>query len=222
MVLFKDRLGAGKQLAKQLKKYKEKKDCIILAIPRGGVAVGYGLAKELKIPLGIIVARKLPIPWDPEAGFGAIVNDEVVLNEQLVARLGLSKDEINSIVKMVKAELKRRRSVYDKRFELDIKNKIVIIVDDGLASGFTMLAALKYIKKKRPKKIIVAVPTASFAAIKELEKKLGKDKIIALKISYEPIFAVADSYKEFPDLSDEEVTKYLESVKKRSKIKKIK
>lgn len=211
MVLFKNRLDAGKQLAKKLKQYKGK--CIILTIPRGGVAIGYSLAKELKVPLGIIVARKLPIPWDPEAGFGAIVNDSVVLNEALVAQLGLSEDEINSVIEQVKREIKRRHSVYDKKFELPIRDKIIIVVDDGLASGFTMLAALKHIKKKKPKKLMVAVPVVSFVAIKEIEKELGKDKIIALKISHEPIFAVADSYKEFPDLSDEEVIKFLEDVK---------
>ena len=159
--MFKTREEAGKLLAKKLDKYKERKDVLILAIPRGGVPIAYQLSKILNLKFDLIIPRKLPIPSDPEAGFGAVINNTIVLNKELLARLNLSKKEIDNVVKEVQEEIKRRNQIYRKGKQFpNLKNKIAIIVDDGLASGYTMLAAIKYLKKQA-KKVVVAVPVSS-------------------------------------------------------------
>jgi len=204
--MFANRKEAGMLLAKKLKKFKGK-NVIVLAIPRGGVPVAYSIAKELNVKLDLIIPRKLPIPYDPEAGFGAVINNTVVLNKKLLAVLDLTGDEIAKIIKNVQEEVKRRIKKYrgDKPLP-NLRGKTVIIVDDGLASGYTMLAAIKYIKKKA-EKVVVAVPVASLSAAKEVKPKA--DEFICLILSSEPVFAVASFYEEFPDLTDNEVINYL-------------
>jgi len=207
-VLYKNRLDAGKKLGERLKCYKGGK-VLILAIPRGGVPVGYEVAKFLEAPLDVIVARKLHIPWSPEAGFGALAPDgTIVLNEEMVADLGISEKVIQEVKKEVLVEIRRREKNYREGKSLPvIKNKIVIVVDDGLASGYTMIAAIKFLKKKKPAKIIVAVPTASESAYSEV-KKLA-DETISLYVQKGYPYAVASFYEEWSDLTDEEVTGYL-------------
>lgn len=207
-ILYKDRLDAGKKLTERLRKYKNK-DVLVFAIPRGGVPVGYEVAKFLEAPLDVIVARKLHIPWEPEAGFGALAPDgTMVLNEEMVADLGIDEKIIKEVKKEVLEEIRRREKVYrgEKPFP-EIKNKTVIVVDDGLASGYTMIAAVKFLRKKEPKKIIVAVPTASESAYHEV--KGVADEVITLYTQKGYPYAVASFYKEWYDLSDEEVVKYL-------------
>ena len=211
---FYNREDAGKQLAKKLVKYKNK-NVLVLAVPRGGVPVGYYAAKALDAEFDLIVPRKLPIPWDPEAGFGAVTLDTVALNDNLVQRLGLTQEEIDKIAENIRAEVKRRTKVYrgDKPFPI-LKNKIVIIVDDGLASGYTVLAAIKSVKKHDGvKKIIVASPVTSMGAYDLLKKEA--DEVMCIKYSSEIIFAVASFYENFEDLSDEEVKKYLNNTKQK-------
>lgn len=204
--MFANREEAGMLLAKKLIKLKGK-NTVILAIPRGGVPVAYSVAKKLSAKLDLIIPRKLPIPYDPEAGFGAVIDNTVVLNKRLLSRLNLSVEEITKIIKEVQKEVKRRIKRYRGSKPLpDLKNKTVIVVDDGLASGYTMLAAIKYIKKKA-KKVVVAIPVASVSAVKEVKPKA--DEFICLKTSHEPVFAVASFYESFPDLTDEEVINYL-------------
>ena len=207
-MLFRTREEAGKFLAEKLKRYKNRKDVIILAIPRGGVPVAYSIAKALNLKFDLIIPRKLPIPFDPEAGFGAVINNTIVLNEELLERIHLSKNEINNIIKEVREEIKRRNKEYRKRKPFpNLKNKTVILVDDGLASGYTMLAAVRDIKKTA-KKVIVAVPTASLSAFNKVKKEAD---VISLQVSNERIFAVASFYMSFPDLADKEVINYLEN-----------
>ncbi len=204
--MFVNREEAGMLLAKKLTKFK-RKNAILLAIPRGGVPVACSVAKELNVKLDVIVPRKLPIPYDPEAGFGAVINNTVVLNKKLLGRLDLSIGEITKIIREVQKEVKRRIKKYrGKKPFPNLKNKIVVLVDDGLASGYTMLAAIKHIKKEA-KKVVVAVPVASISAAKEVKPKA--DEFICLIISPEPVFAVASFYESFPDLTDDEVTSYL-------------
>jgi putative phosphoribosyl transferase len=207
-VLYKDRLDAGKKLAEKLKKYKGK-DVFIFAIPRGGVPVGYEVAKFLEAPLDVIVARKLHIPWNPEAGFGALAPDgTAVLNEEMVADFGIDEKVVREVKKEVLEEIKRREKVYrgEKIFP-KIKNKIVIVVDDGLASGYTMMAAVDFLKKKKPAKIIVAVPTSSESAYAEVKE--AADETVSLYVQKGYPYAVASFYKEWRDLTDEEVINYL-------------
>ncbi len=208
VVLYKNRTDAGKKLAKRLENYKGK-NILIFAIPRGGVPVGYKVAKFLKAPFDVIVARKLHIPWSPEAGFGALAPDgTMILNEEIVIDLGIDEKVIQEVKEEVLKEIKRREKIYrgDKPFP-KIENKIVIIVDDGLASGYTMVAAIKFLQKMKPAKIVVAVPTASESAYREV--KQAADEIISLYVQKGYPYAVANFYEEWYDLTDDEVVSYL-------------
>ncbi|MEM5799022.1 MAG: phosphoribosyltransferase family protein [Candidatus Aenigmatarchaeota archaeon] len=204
--MFYDRAQAGEVLAEELKKLKVSKDFLILAIPKGGVLVGHSIAKMLGLKLSIVPVRKLPIPWSPEAGFGAVAIDgSLCLNKKLVRELGLKEDEIKRIVKVVLKEVKRRQRIFGSM--PNIKNKNVIIVDDGLASGYTALAALKLAKRKGAKRIIIASPVASLSAYRLLRRYA---KVICLYVDRSRVFAVASFYRHFPELSDEEILKCLE------------
>jgi putative phosphoribosyl transferase len=200
-MIFRDRSDAGKKLSEHL----PQRDAIVLAIPRGGVPVGYEVAKKLGAPLDLIMPRKLPIPSEPEAGFGAVAPDgTVVLNEGLVGYLGLSPAEIENIVGDVLKEVRRRVREYRGNKPLpDLKGKNVIVVDDGLASGYTMIAAVRAIRKERPKKIVVAVPCSPESSLERLEKEA--DQVVCLAVQRYGPFAVASYYERFPDLSDDEV-----------------
>jgi predicted phosphoribosyltransferase len=203
--VFDDRLHAGELLAKKLEEYKGKKDTYVLAIPAGGVQVAFIVAKRLRIPLDLAITRKLHVPWNREVGFGAISwNGTIFLNESLITSLGLTRDDIDRCAVEEKEVIRRRLKKFrgDKPFP-NLKNKTAIIVDDGLASGFSMLTTLKTIEQMDVKEKIVAIPTASTSAI-DLIRPFA-DKVICLNIRSGPIFAVADAYKEWYDLEDEDV-----------------
>jgi predicted phosphoribosyltransferase len=208
--VFKDRIHAGELLAKKLWKYKGE-DAIVLAIPAGGVPVGYRIAVDLQLPLDLIVVRKLPIPYSPEAGFGALTTDgTVVLNEPLVGELGLTKEEIDMYASARMREVKERlRKFRGDRPFTDLKEKIAIIVDDGLASGYTMTAAILSVRKQLPRRIVVAVPTAHLGALEKISAYA--DEIICLNIRSGFLFAVADAYLKWYDLDDSEVIDYLKN-----------
>lgn len=209
--VFRDRVHAGELLSQKLKDYDSKKDVLVLVVPSGGVPVGSILANKLHIDFDVIVVRKVQIPWNTEAGFGSVTWDgEVILNEPLVQHLGLSKTSTEKAVTQTKKIVKERLKKFRGQRPLpDLHDKTVILVDDGLASGFTMLAAIKSIKKKKPKEIVIAVPTASLGAVELLTPEV--DKLVCLNIRSSYVFAVADAYMEWYDLSDEEVMRYLES-----------
>lgn len=206
--VFRDRVHAGELLASKLKPYVGK-DSIVLAIPSGGVPLGSTLAKELGLQMDLIIVRKLPIPYNTEAGFGSMSwNGEVKLNEKLVEQLELSDPEIDSIIRDVKSELDKRMEIFrGNRPFPELKGKTAIIVDDGLASGYTLLAAISSVKKLSPARIIVAVPTASKNAVDLLAPYV--DEIFCLNIRETKIFAVADAYQEWHDLTQQEVLKLL-------------
>ncbi len=206
--VFRDRVHAGELLASKLKSYVGK-DSIVLAIPSGGVPIGSTIAKELGLQMDLIIVRKLPIPYNTEAGFGSMSwNGEVKLNEKLVEQLQLSDSEIDSIIADVKRELDKRMEIFrGKRPFPELKDKTAIIVDDGLASGYTLLAAISSVKRLSPARIIVAVPTASKNAVDLLA--LYVDEIFCLNIRETKIFAVADAYQEWHDLTQHEVLKLL-------------
>lgn len=209
MILFPNRLEAGEALSAKILE-KKWENPIILGVPRGGVPVGYPTAKKLKCPLDVVLVRKIPVPWSPEAGYGAIALDgTVVLNEFLLSRLKLSEKDIQSGTKKVLEEVIRREKVYRQgKWPLDLKGKTVFITDDGLASGYTTLAAVKWVVKQLPFKVIVASPVASDSAMEVL--KPHADELIVLHISYAYSFAVACFYKDFSDMTDEELLKILE------------
>jgi putative phosphoribosyl transferase len=208
-MLFADRQDAGRKLAENLRQYQDKGG-IVLAIPRGGVPVGFEVAKALNLPLDIIVSRKIQIPGNSEAGFGAVSSEgEVILNPQIAPFLGLSKDEIAKLTGKVLKEIERRERVLrSKRSFPRLKDRIVILVDDGLAAGYTMLAAIKSVKKQKPKKVVVAVPVSSGSAASLIKPQV--DKLVCLYTH--PIFlpfAVASFYKKWRDLTDEDVLPFL-------------
>jgi len=206
-LIFKDRLHAGELLAEKLRP--RVKNLQILAIPAGGVPVAYTVAKILGAPFDVMVVRKIQIPWNTEAGFGAVTWDgTVILNEPLVAQLGLSDEVVQQCVartrQMVEVRLKRFRG---ERPLPDLRGRRVVLIDDGLASGFTMLAAVKSVKGQSPNEVTVAVPTASLGAVELLAPNV--DRLVCLNIRGGSIFAVADAYRNWYDLTDEEVMKYL-------------
>ncbi|WP_455369165.1 phosphoribosyltransferase [[Eubacterium] cellulosolvens] len=204
--LFKDRCEAGKMLTKILTK---PNNPIIMAIPSGGVPVGYCLSREFRASLDIIVVRKVPIPGNPEAGFGAIAPDgSLILNKPLVKQLGLKQDEIMEIAKLRLKEIRLRIVKFRGDREVEkVSKKDAILVDDGIASGYTILAAIKSLRKLHPKKIIVAVPTGHDQAINLVSKEA--DEVYCLNIRSGLTFAVADAYKAWYDVDDEEVRDYL-------------
>lgn len=209
-MLFQNRHEAGQKLAQKLKQYKNKKDVIVLGIPRGGVEVAFNVAKILKIPLSIVVTKKIGHPFESEFAIGAVSPDNnYIVDEHHATEAGT--DYIKNTVKEMSAEIRRRYKEYTKGILPELKNKIVIVVDDGLATGHTMLAAIKYIKSKSPKKVIAAIPVAardSFEKVKE-----AADEVVCLEI---PVFfaAVGSFYQDFMQLEDEEVKSYLEEAKK--------
>jgi putative phosphoribosyl transferase len=209
--VFEDRFHAGELLSKKLERYANRDDTYILAIPAGGVQVAVVVADRLKLPLDVAITRKIHVPWNKEAGFGAISWDGLVLlNEPLVASLGLTVEEINRCVSEEKKVIKRRIRLFrgTKPFP-DLNNKNLILIDDGLASGFSMLTTAKATKQKKVKELVVAVPTAPVSAINLLEPHV--DQIVCLNLRSGPFFAVAAAYKEWYDLDDEDVIQLLKN-----------
>jgi len=208
LYVFKDRFHAGRLLAEKLKRY-ERSDAYVLAIPAGGVPVGRVISKSLGLPLDVIVVRKIHIPWNQEVGFGAVTFDGIIVfNTSLFQMLGLSKEEVDQCIKVeIEAIERRLRLIRGDRPFPDIANRTAVLVDDGIASGYTMLSAVKSIEKRRPKKIVVAVPTGSESAIRLLEPWV--DEIVCLNVRTGPIFAVADAYEFWHDLTEEDAIKIL-------------
>ncbi|MDP2754589.1 MAG: phosphoribosyltransferase family protein [Nitrospirota bacterium] len=210
MYVFEDRKEAGRLLAENLIKYKGS-DSIVFGIPSGGVPIASEIANALNLPMDLIIVRMIQIPYNPEAGFGAMGPDGgIILNEILLDQLRLTEDEIKTQIKKTMDVIKKRNQLFrvEKPFP-SLKGKIAIIVDDGLASGFTMLAAIKFIKTKAPRKIVVAVPTASKKTIDFILPEI--DELICLNVRRRFPFAVADAYRNWYDLTDEEV---LDTIKK--------
>lgn len=206
---YADRHEAGLLLARKLAPFGSAHP-LVLAIPNGGVAVALPISKELDCPLQVIVVRKLQIPDRPEAGFGAVASDgSVILNVPLVRSLGLSDEVIVDQRQRALASIRKRLALYGSRVEFpELQGRTVILVDDGLASGYTMEAAVKVVKKHEPAMVVVAIPTSSMSAYRRLADLV--DRIVCPDVSRLPIFAVADAYKDWRDLTDEEVIAMLQ------------
>jgi len=211
---FRDRDEAGRLLAERLTGFRGA-DVVVLAVPRGGVPVACRVAEHLGAALDVVVTRKIPIPGNPEAGYGAVTEDgAIVLNEPLVERLALTEAQIQRQAEQVRAEIIRRAAIF--RGELpttSVDGRTAIIVDDGLASGFTMLAAIRSAQQRGAITTVVAVPVASGSAY-DLVKPVV-DELVALVVARTDWFAVAGYYLHWHDLTDAEVLEYLESWAKR-------
>jgi putative phosphoribosyl transferase len=207
--VYRDRAEAGGYLAGELKEYTGDPEVIVLAIPSGGVPVGCEIARTLKVPMDVIVTRKAQIPWSPEAGFGAVAWDgRVILNEQLLKELQLTQREQEKAVLEAKKNVEERLKKFrGDRPLLNLVGKTVILVDDGLASGYTMLASAKSVQDNQAKAVVVAVPTASFGAIELLQPEV--DVIVCPNIRTDELYAVAEAYENWYDLSDKEVLELL-------------
>lgn len=216
--IFDDRFHAGKLLAERLIEYRSREEACVLAIPAGGVQVAYIVAERLELPLDVVITRKLHIPWNKEAGFGAVSWDgQIRINKPLAAALGLTQEDIERSVVEEKEVIKRRLEMYrGKRPFPVLRGKIVIVVDDGLASGFSMLTTLKVLEQRGVEETVVAVPTAPESAINLI--RMSANKIVCLNIRSGPFFAVADAYKVWYDLENGEVVSILEKSKKYMKI----
>ena len=209
---FKDRHEAGIKLAEQLKKYKENKEVIVLAIPRGGVEVGYEIAKFLNARLDIIVTKKIGLPGNEEFAIGSVGPDKkVALNEETIRIYNVSDEYISRQKKEISKEIERRYKAYRGKYELqNLKNKIIILTDDGIATGFTTKAAITYIKSQKPKKLVLAVPVAPADFASEIKKEVELVCIHSTNL----FFSISQFYDSFPQLEDEEVKKYLKEINK--------
>ena len=206
---YRGREDAGKALASGLREY-EDANPIILAIPNGGVPVALEVAREIKAILHLMIVRKLQIPGNPEAGFGAVTADGfLLLNHSLIERLGLSKKEIKTQERLALESIRRRQSLFGKHAQIpDLSGRTVVLIDDGLASGFTMEAAVNSVRDRGAGQIIVAVPTSSSTAYDRLVNQV--DKIVCPNLSRERYFAVASAYHRWYDLDEDEVIKLLD------------
>jgi predicted phosphoribosyltransferase len=201
--VFENRYDAGRQLAEKLIEFKNQ-PVIILAIPNGGLPIAVPVALELNAELDVVISRKLPIPLLPEGGFGAVADDgSPIFNQEILQKINLTEYQINYQVNKVRNDIRERSLLYRSGRPLSIVNdKIAIIVDDGLASGYTMMAAVESVRRRHPKQIIAAVPTASATAIKQVEKQ--SVRVVTVYTGYTPKFYVSDSYRYWNVLTDEE------------------
>ncbi len=207
-MLFRNRFDAGRQLAARLGRYAGRSDVVVLALPRGGVPVGYEVARALGAPLDVFVVRKLGVPGHEELAMGAIASGGVrVLNEDVLRELPLSQEEIDAVAAAEQRELARREAAYrDGRHPVDVRDKIVILVDDGLATGATMRAAVAALRRLGPARVVVAVPVGAPSTCADLNDEA--DEAICAQ-EPEPFFAVGMWYQDFTQTSDEEVRELL-------------
>ena len=203
--VFQNREDAGHTLVPFVSGIPDLTDPHISAIPAGGVGVGVPLALALRAPLHLAVVRKIRIPWNPEAGFGAVTWDgRVFLNRDLLPRLGLSQEEVADAIARTRAGIRDRVEKFTGgRRGPGFRGRDAVLVDDGLASGYTMLAAVDAIRSEGPRRVLVAVPTGSQSAVHRVAATA--DLVICLNIRSGSSYAVADAYREWHDLADSEV-----------------
>ena len=203
-MIFRDRTEAGQVLASKLTKYLNQVNTVILALPRGGVPVAYEIGKELGLPVDIFVVRKLGVPGHEELAMGAIASGGVRhINRDVVDQLRIDSETIDVASRREQKEIERREQLYrGQRPPVDVRNKTVILVDDGLATGSTMRAAIAALRQHRPARIVVAVPAAAPQTCSEIADEV--DEIICAATP-EPFYAVGQWYQEFSQTTDEEV-----------------
>jgi predicted phosphoribosyltransferase len=205
---FHDRRDAGRLLAEKLSAYANRPDVIVLALPRGGVPVGFEVALALDAPLDVFPVRKLGVPGHDELAMGAIAPGGIrVLNEQLVRALHIPEDRLNAVIAKEQQEFTRREHLYrGDRPRLDVRGKTVVLVDDGLATGATMVAAIKALRQQRAGRVVVAVPIAAPEICNQMRAYVDD---IVCAVTPEPFYAVGLWYENFSQTSDEEVRELL-------------
>ena len=210
MMTFQDRSDAGCRLAKALAEYKGR-NAVVLALPRGGVPVAAEVAAALDAPLDLILVRKIGVPTQPELAMGAVVDGAapiIVRNEEVIELSGTTADEFETACASELAEIERRRKLYiGNRSRAEITGRIVIVIDDGIATGATTRAALQAIRNRKPKELVLAVPVAPPDTVTKLRREV--DTLICLETP-ELFGAIGYFYRDFRQVSDEEVTAILE------------
>jgi putative phosphoribosyl transferase len=203
-MLFPDRSEAGRWLAERLKAYAHRPDVIVLALPRGGVPVAFELARALDVPLDVFLVRKLGLPGQEELAMGAIASGGVrVLNDEVVRALAVPPSVIDAVARREEEELRRREEAYrGSRPSPDVRGRVVILVDDGLATGSTMRAAVRAVKQMQPARVVVAVPVAAAATRDDLAAEVDE---IVCATPPEPFLAVGRWYQDFSQTTDDEV-----------------
>jgi putative phosphoribosyl transferase len=203
-MIFDDRIHAGRELATRLSDYANRDDVLVLALPRGGVPVAFEVAQALRVPLDVFLVRKLGVPWHEELAMGAIASGGVrVLNGEIVRGYGIDADTIDAATEREKLELRRRELAYrNGRDAPTIAGKTVIVVDDGLATGSTMRAALAAVRKLSPAHVVMAVPVAAESTCAELA---GEADVVVCLATPQPFYGVGQWYRDFSQTSDDEV-----------------
>jgi len=207
--VYRDRADAGRRLAEELAPYAGCADLLILALPRGGVPVAFEVARALEAPLDVFLVRKLGVPGHEELAMGAIASGGMrLLNKDVVRALRISPDVIDQVAAVERVELERREREYrDDRPPPDVRGKTVILIDDGLATGASMRAAVAALRQRHPARIVVAVPIAAPATCAEFQGEV--DEVVCARTP-EPFYAVGLCYEDFAQTTDEEVRELLE------------
>jgi putative phosphoribosyl transferase len=202
--MFRNRQHAGELLAGQLGRYRGLPETVLLALPRGGVPVAAELARELMLPLEVLAVHKLGAPRQPELAIGAVAGDDlVVLDDHAIASMGISQGEIDSAIARERAELVRRGQAYrGERGPLELRGQTVILVDDGLATGYTMLAAARLVRRLEPVRVVVAVPVAPRDTMEMLRAEV--DEVVCVEVPRK-MLAIGMFYGDFSQVSDEQV-----------------
>jgi putative phosphoribosyl transferase len=205
--VFRDRASAGKVLAGMLEEYRGS-HVMVMGIPAGGIAVAVEIARELHLPLDIAVVSKITLPWNSEAGYGAVAFDgTVMLNEELLSRLNLSNQEIQAGIKKTEQKVARRVAMFRGDRPLPDFKRPIILVDDGLASGFTLRVAIKALRQNNATNVILGVPTAHSESVQMVLEEVEAIYCPNLRGGFS--FAVADAYEQWSDLDEQEVLRIL-------------
>ena len=210
--LFKDRHEGGKLLAKELARYERAEDAIVIALPRGGVVVGYDICLALALPLDVLITRKLGTPWNPELAMGAIAETGYVhMNSDVMREYHVTHAQLDREMESQKSEIQRRIQRYrGGQAMASLKGKTVILVDDGIATGATFYASIGAISKQETARLVAAVPVAPPRIVAELKGLV--DEVVVL-YSTERFFGIGQFYEQFPQVDDEEVVASLETVR---------
>jgi putative phosphoribosyl transferase len=206
--MFADRRDAGQRLSAVLESLRGE-DVVVLGIPRGGVEVAAVVAENLQAPLDIVVPRKVGAPGNPELGLGAVAEDVEVLDQHLIRVLDVSEEYVRREIAAQREEIARRSSLYRSgRPPVDLEGKVAVVVDDGVATGGTAAAALRWARARGASKVVLAVPVAPGEAVRRLKDEADEIRVLATP---EPFFAVGQWYRSFPQVSDDRVIEVLSS-----------